>query len=223
MRILVPALMLTLAMFTTLKAEVALTINPSEIPGIVSTNAYAPIPTALLGIPLVTNTPGLTVTFTGDDWIQRNDNFALTAGDGTFAFDFDASLNTALTGVTAVTATHGGTISGTGARFDSAEFIGLGNAVSLIPSGSLPTNFTDVTAGTVGQVNKLSSSPSNSGTSFIFGASAPADSGSVLYNTNGAGNSGLFLTVDFAAVPEPSSLGLLALGGFGILVRRKRV
>lgn len=200
-------------------------INPSSIPTLISGTAYSTVPAAQVGVPLSTTVPGLTVTLSGSGLQHRNDNFAAVGvGAATIAFNFDPLCGT----VTGVTAEHGAVISG-GANFsDIVTFNGLGNAISLIDGAALASNFTDVTTGTdnIGRVNKGSNNPNNAGTPLLWEASAPAQSGSVTYESTSTGNAGFFFTIEYdpitKPVPEPTSSALVALAGLSLLGRRKR-
>jgi len=119
-------------------------------------------------------------------------------------------------------------ISGGNNVFDQIEFGGSLNgstAQSLftLPAGS---NFQDNSFGDIGRVDKNGGgSPNNSGVTFDWRSQIVANSGSILYTTNGPGNAGIGLTFEIekpVIVPEPSRAVLLSLGLLSLLTRRQK-
>jgi len=201
---------------------IVLTPNDLGLPNVGST--FTQVPT---GVPFTsTAVPDLTVTFSNTLVYRSTQNaFAATnATGGLVSYSFAPGSNAV---VTSVSAAHGGVISGSGFRFDQAVFGGALAGGGAIPQHNLTTvgNFTDVTAGDVGRVNKASTSPNNSRTLFEWLSGAPANSGTINYSSDGTGNAGVITTIEFDRIdiiPEPSRAILLALGIGSILFRRRR-
>jgi len=194
-----------------------ITISPNDLglPDVGSTATLVPT-----GVFTSTSFPGLSVSISGTMFYSTSVNIfsVIDETGGTISYSVDSTAT-----VSNVVAAHGGTISGGGARFDRVVFGGALAGGGTIPLHDLSSvsNFTDVSSGDTGRVNK-NGNPGNAGREFQWQSGAPANTGEVTYSSNGTGNGALFLRIDFDLVPEPSSAMMVFLGFLGFVSRRRR-
>jgi len=138
------------------------------------------------------NCPEVTVVLSGNMTV-RSGWFALErGGSGSIRYVIESE---SVASVTSVRAGHGGVITGDG-TLDSVTFgPGLGDAIES-HSGTLPDNFSSETAGSTGSVT-FDNGNGNSGIRFGWKSTLSPDEGTITYDSNDGGISGIFLNIDY--------------------------